>query len=209
MAWLTSNRSAASERRGRPRESSSPQYRYWQPYFTGGARCKHVDRQMSEIHAGVYPRAQDIENAKAAPFGVSAASATDADAALIALEQQFNAISAELLALQQLCSDAEWRRSAERPPEPVHMEAYAQRQTHDKVGTDQIEAILTRLDPIERAIMATPACTIAGLGVKARHAAYVMSQYWEEPIGQIDWEAQAVRLLVEAVCDVAHTPLPF
>ena len=39
---------------------------------------------MSEIHAGVYPRAQDIENAKAAPFGVSAASATDADAALIA-----------------------------------------------------------------------------------------------------------------------------
>jgi hypothetical protein len=57
--------------------------------------------------------------------------------------------------------------------------------------------------------MATPACTIAGLGVKARHAAYVMSQYWEEPISQIDWEAQAVRLLIEAVCDVARTPLPF
>jgi hypothetical protein len=164
---------------------------------------------MSEIHADVYPRAQDIENDQSAPFGVSAASAADADAALIALEQQFNAISAELLALQQLCSDAGWHRSAERPLEPVHMAAYAQKQTHDKVGTGQIEAILTRLDPVERAIMATPACTIAGLGVKARRAAYVMSQYWEEPIGQIDWEAQAVRLLIEAVCDVARTVSPF
>jgi len=164
---------------------------------------------MSEIHADVYPRAQDIENAKSAPFGGSAASAADADAALIALEQQFNAISAELLTLQRLCSDAEWRLSAECPPEPVYMEAHAQRQSDDTVGTEQIEAILARLDPIERAIMATPACTIVGLGVKARHAAHVMSQYWEEPIGQIDWEAQAVRLLVEAVCDVACTPLPF
>jgi len=34
-----------------------------------------------------------------------------------------------------------------------------------------------------------------------------MSHYWEEPIDQIDWEAQAIRLLVEAVCDVAHRPL--
>ena len=164
---------------------------------------------MSEIQADVSPRTQDTENAKSAPLGVPAASAVNDDAALIALEEQFNAISAELLALQQLCSDAEWRRLAERPPGAMHMEAYAQRQTHDKVGTEQIEAIFTRLDPIERAIMATPACTIAGLGVKARHAAYVMFQYWEEPIGQIDWEAQAVRLLVEAVCDVARTPLPF
>jgi hypothetical protein len=164
---------------------------------------------MSEIHADIYPRAQDIEGAKSAPFGISAAFATDADAALIALEQQFNAISAELLTLQQLSSDAGRCRSAEHPPEPVHIEAYAQKQNHDKVGTGRIEAILTRLDPIERAIMATPASTIAGLGVKARHAAYVLSQYWEEPIGKIEWEAPAVRLLIEAVCNVARTPLPF
>ena len=57
--------------------------------------------------------------------------------------------------------------------------------------------------------MATRARTIAGLGVKARHAAYVMSQYWEEPVDQIDWEAKAIRLLIEAVCDFAHMPLPF
>jgi hypothetical protein len=81
------------------------------------------------------------------------------------------------------------------------------KKTHEKAGTERIEEILTRLDPVERAIMATPACTIAGLAVKARHAAYVMSHYWDEPIDQIDWEAQAIRLLVEAVCDVAHRPL--
>src|SRR5450432_1880553 len=46
------------------------------------------------------------------------------------------------------------------------------------------------------------------LGVKARHAAYVMSQYWEQPIDHIDWEARAARLLIEAVCDIAGTP-PF
>ena len=63
------------------------------------------------------------------------------------------------------------------------------KKTHDKAGTERIEAILTRLDPVERAIMATPACTIAGLAVKARHAAYVMSHCWDEPIDQIDWEA--------------------
>ena len=57
--------------------------------------------------------------------------------------------------------------------------------------------------------MQTPARTIAGLGVKARHAAYVMSQYWEEPIDRIDWDARAARLLIEAVCDFAHRPLPF
>lgn len=80
---------------------------------------------------------------------------------------------------------------------------------HNEIATQQIEAILARLSPIERAIMQTPAHTIAGLGVKARHAAYVMSHYWEAPIERIDWEARAMRLLIEAVCDFANTPLPF
>ncbi len=57
--------------------------------------------------------------------------------------------------------------------------------------------------------METPACTIVGLGVRARHAAYVMSQYWEAPIDGIDWDAKVMRLLVEAVRNLAHTPLPF
>jgi hypothetical protein len=65
------------------------------------------------------------------------------------------------------------------------------------------------LEPIERAIMATPARTVAGLGVKARHAAYVLSEYWDAPIDKIDWDARAVRLLIEAVCESAGLSLPF
>jgi len=44
---------------------------------------------------------------------------------------------------------------------------------------------------------------------KARHAAYVMSEYWNGPSDRIDWDARAVRLLIEAVCKVAHVPCPF
>src|SRR6266480_7758396 len=112
-------------------------------------------------------------------------SARENDAALLALEKRFNALAAEL------------NRDVECIPEKIGREAF----------TKEVEATLARLAPIERAIMETPACTIAGLGVKARHAAYVLSQYWEAPIDQIDWDARAVRLLIEAICDVAHTPL--
>jgi hypothetical protein len=56
--------------------------------------------------------------------------------------------------------------------------------------------------------MATPARTITGLGVKARHAAYAMSHYWEAPIDQIDWDARTMRLLIEAACGLANVPLP-
>jgi hypothetical protein len=75
--------------------------------------------------------------------------------------------------------------------------------------TKQAEAILARLYPIEQAIIQTRARSIAGLGVKARHAAYVLSQYWEAPIDRIDWDARSIRLLIEAVCQVARIPLPF
>ncbi len=56
--------------------------------------------------------------------------------------------------------------------------------------------------------MTTPAGTIKGLGVKARHAAYVMSHYWEAPIEQIEWDARAMRSLIEAVCGLAEVLVP-
>jgi hypothetical protein len=70
-----------------------------------------------------------------------------------------------------------------------------------------IESLLVSLEPIEQAIMAIPARTVAGLAVKARHAAHVMSEHWDAPIDQIDWDARAVRFLIEAVCNLARTPL--
>ena len=74
---------------------------------------------------------------------------------------------------------------------------------------DLIEAMLVSLEPIEQAIMAIPARTIAGLGVKARYAAHVLSEHWDAPIDQMDWDARAVRFLIEAVCNLARTPLSF
>jgi hypothetical protein len=79
----------------------------------------------------------------------------------------------------------------------------------EAIATRQIESVLGRLEPIEQAIMDTPARTIAGLGVKARHAAYLVSEHWDAPIEQIDWDARAVRLLIEAVCKAAGVLLPF
>jgi hypothetical protein len=70
----------------------------------------------------------------------------------------------------------------------------------------EVEAILTRLYPVENAIMTTPAHTVVGLGVKARHTAHVMSEYWDKSLDQIDWHGKAVRLFIEAVCDVAGAP---
>jgi hypothetical protein len=164
--------------------------------------------QMSETRTDVHLRASDNEGAKSGSFETSAPSA--ADAALIALERQFNALSAELLALERLRHGQRKRQGADaQESEQSTGETRIEEHASDEAVTCRIEPVLARLYPIERAIMRTPACTIAGLGVKARHAAHVMSQYWEEPIDQIDWEAQAARLLIEAVCDVARTPLPF
>jgi hypothetical protein len=126
------------------------------------------------------------------------------DSALLTLERQFNEVAADLFA--QRARDGLAACSASRSSEPSS--ELLRPEYNEEVHTKQVEAILARLDPIERAIMATPARTIAGLGVKARHAAYVMSHYWENPIDQVDWDAQALRLLIEAVCELARTPLP-
>ena len=69
------------------------------------------------------------------------------------------------------------------------------------------EALLARLDPIERAIMGSPAQTITGLSVKARDLPCVLSEYSKGPIDQTGWEGRAVRVLVEAICEVARVPL--
>jgi hypothetical protein len=139
-----------------------------------------------------------------------AASPPEDDSRLLALEWQFNAISAELLALDRLHHNQRRRQgAAAQRPEQSTGETSFEEHACDEAVTRRIEPVLARLYPIERAIMQTQARTIAGLGVKARHAAHVMSQYWEDRLDQIDWDAQAVRLLIEAVCDVARTPLPF
>lgn len=137
-----------------------------------------------------------------------AASDKDDDLALLALETQFNALTSELAASQGVSNRRAITCSSDNQPSAEETLHPSVRERSDQDATQQAEAILARLYPIEQAIMATPAHTIAGLGVKARHAAYVMSQYWTAPIARIDWDAQVVRLLIESVCSMANVTLP-
>ena len=128
---------------------------------------------------------------------------TGTHSTLLALAEQLDSLIAELAAVQGLSDDLTSKASQTgRHPETDPGENYDTR-------AGQAEAVLARLYPIELTILTTPARTIADLGVKARHAAYVMSEYWEAPINQLDWDARTARLLIEAVCSFAGTPLPF
>jgi hypothetical protein len=142
------------------------------------------------------------------PVGGSKPRITDSNRDLLALEAQLDDLIAQLHAAQKESSvpttisdqllaggDSAWGNT--------------ESMSVSEAQTKHIEAILERLYPIERAIMAAPAYSIIGLGVKARHAAYAMSQYWEEPTDKIEWEAKIIRSLIEAVCEVACTPLSY
>jgi hypothetical protein len=133
-------------------------------------------------------------------FEMMFAAATD-DSTLLALERQFDAMTADLRAVEKELA------ASSASPSYDQRTGEALAQNNEETRAKCVEAILAQLDPIERAIMQMPACTIGGLAVKARHAAYVMSEYWDAPIDRIDWDARVVRLLIEAVCDFAHQPL--
>jgi hypothetical protein len=111
------------------------------------------------------------------------------DSALLDLELKFDELISELVAAQRanemLCA------------------CYSA----EVAEVSKVEAILQRLCPIERAIMQTPANTPEGLGVKARHAAHVLSHFWNVSADRMNWDDRAVRLLIEAVCNFSGTPL--
>lgn len=127
------------------------------------------------------------------------------DTQLLGLEQRLNELVAELLAIEHLSDRSVETRFLHFPR--LWLDRVPNRRAFEE-ETNRAEAILARLYPVELAIMQTPAHTLCGLGVKARHAAYVMSQYWDAPLDQIEWEARAVRLLIEAVCKSAGMSLP-
>jgi hypothetical protein len=118
---------------------------------------------------------------------------------LVALGSQFEALSTELAALQKGTVVA--FSATATPGEQFNGE------TAINPSAERIEAILALLDPIERAIMTTPAASVVGLGVKARHAAHVLSHYWIDSANTLDWDVRAVRLLIESTCTVAGVGL--
>jgi hypothetical protein len=106
------------------------------------------------------------------------------DPQLVVLGYQFDAAVAKLLSMEM--------------HDPDSVEA-----------NSRLESLLASMEPIEREIMALPARTMAGLAVKARLAAHIVSNYWDVPLERLDLDARAFRLLVDAVCAVAGVSLPF
>jgi hypothetical protein len=82
-------------------------------------------------------------------------------------------------------------------------------ETNEAAPISRIEEFLASMEPLERAILATPADGMAGIAVKARVAAHIVSNYWDVPLDRLDLDARAFRLLVEAVCSAAEVSLPF
>jgi hypothetical protein len=120
----------------------------------------------------------------------AAAPSQDDDAGLLTLEEQFDKLVRELLATRPTGIELGTCLHQQSLRYDVELAS-----TDADTTMKHAEAILARLYPIEQAIMQTRARTITGLGVKARHAAYVMSHHWEEPIDQIDWLATAAPML--------------
>lgn len=147
---------------------------------TGSQRVEAIN-SSNELSAGRKPPAEQLED----------------DFALIQLHTTFVTLLSEIAAVEPGHSDGREQPDAENA------------RSGETSRTRKIESVLARLEPVERAIMATPARTIVGLGIKARHAAYVVSEHWDSPIEQIDWDARAVRLLIEAICKAAGVRLPF
>jgi hypothetical protein len=73
---------------------------------------------------------------------------------------------------------------------------------------DRIEAHLAKMETVESAILAIPARGMAGLEVKARVAAHVVSDYWDVPLDRLDFDARVVRLVIDAVFGAAGVPHP-
>jgi hypothetical protein len=143
-----------------------------------------------------------------------------ADNALLALERQFEDLAREFATLSRTDAiqhghgkrhDVDARSATAGSSSKFSSDVTRAGDGPDRASAERLElleAALAQLEPIERAIMATPAQTVIGLGVKARHAAYVISEYWAEPLEKADWDRRAVRLLIEAVCVLAGRPLP-
>jgi hypothetical protein len=128
----------------------------------------------------------------------------EGDEVLLALEREFEVLAREIAILMRTAAPQDEKRKHVYGSDaaPVNSGHGGFKLARADDGTDgptaqleHVEAALARLEPIERAIMTIPAYTVVGLGVKARHAAYVISEYWDEPLEKADWHRRAVRLM--------------
>jgi hypothetical protein len=115
------------------------------------------------------------------------------DAALVALGLQFEALMANIRAVEQSYISRVAKIGGGDP---------------EAEAAQLIEALSSRLSSVEKEILAARTPNLIGLGVKARLAAEAVSDYWGQPLGNLPREARAVRCLIEDVCRAAGLALP-
>ena len=88
-------------------------------------------------------------------------------------------------------------------------EYLAARSTLNEYGFDPPDDISARYYALDwqtwelaEKIMAAPAHTLAGLGVKAIVAIHAAPQFWDGPFQDTDWDQKGPRALIEAVCSL-------
>jgi hypothetical protein len=175
-----------------------------------------ITRRFAVLSAGA-----SLVAAMPAPANAAAGS----DAELLALEQQFEPLYAEYLALRthahaihdQIESSMKARSTSLGARvmwgEQVESAAAARQALCALFDSDDIlgrcEALDEAIFPIADAIDSVNAATLAGLAVKARSAAYACSELWEETLFAADDLHKAViRSLIENVCAAGGRPHP-
>jgi hypothetical protein len=115
------------------------------------------------------------------------------DAALVALGRQFEALMANIRAVEQSYISGVAKRGGGDP---------------EAEAAQLIEVLSSKLSSVEKEILAARTPNLIGLGVKARLAADAVSDYWGQPLDNLPREARAVRCLIEDVCRAAGLALP-
>lgn len=146
-----------------------------------------------------------------------------ADEKLLALEKQLDALIKRYEAacsffnplwekdqklMQRWCENHPNRKPGEFEEWLSHSESRRLLRTAEKTH-EHPDDVTRECDPVARAIMATPARTVAGLKVKAKLARFDASHMWNESDRDADWDHLVVRSLVDSVLkfppDMAHT----
>lgn len=157
------------------------------------------------------------------------ASASNADADLLALNRKFDPIlrewskrqhrgAAEYAAFEARVFEAtgveiigrfdflELRETMLRPEYDAYMATRKSTRIKedDELSDREYNSIYSRISPIVDAIHATPARTLAGLAVKAKAAAFDNADLWLDG----DRERRGLTKILEAVCALASVSLP-
>ena len=158
----------------------------------------------------------------AAPSIAMATASDNDDADLIALGKKFETAYAEFVAADntrdRLMADA-FGRAMERSglgerfldPKVLSKEEFKvwlEVLGAEQAGIGDMDAELVNMEPIEIAVMNTPAHTLAGLRVKVQVAIFRNRHLWSAPRNKLDWHEEATRELIETACRLTGQSIP-